>query len=128
MRNPGIQPFRGAPGEKNRAAIVFVHGFSGDRAATWGEIPSLLAANTRLNGWDMFGFGFPSHKSFDILGLWSADPALGQISTRLNTEPALEPWQAFSAEDQALRVADLCGLGKPFVERLANKYEGGDLL
>ncbi len=89
MLNPGIQPFRVARNEKNRTAIVFVHGFSGDRAATWNEIPSALAADKRLSGWDMYGFGYPSHKSFDILGLWSADPALNQISTKLNTEHEL---------------------------------------
>ena len=37
-----------------------------------------------------------------------------------------EPWQAVSAEDQALRVADLCGLGRQLMEKIANKYEGGD--
>lgn len=89
MQNPGIQSFRVAPRERNTAAIVFVHGFSGDRAGTWGDIPTLLAADKRLNGWDMYGFGYPSHKSFDILGLWSADPALNQISMKLNTENEL---------------------------------------
>ncbi len=89
MENPGIQPFRVAPSEKNRAAIVFVHGFSGDRAGTWGEMPSLLVPDKRLSGWDMFGFGYPSHKSFDILGLWAADPALNQISAKLNSEHTL---------------------------------------
>jgi pimeloyl-ACP methyl ester carboxylesterase len=89
-QNPGIQPFF-PPKEKNRTAIVFVHGFSGDRAGTWGDIPSLLAADKKLSGWDMYGFGYPSHKSFDILGLWTADPALNQIATRLNGEPMLSP-------------------------------------
>ncbi len=88
MQNPGIQPFF-PPKERNRTAIVFVHGFSGDRAGTWGDIPASLARGKRLGGWDMFGFGYSTHKSFDILGLWTADPALNQISTKLNTEPAL---------------------------------------
>ena len=88
MQNPGIQPFF-PPKERNRTAIVFVHGFSGDRVGTWGDIPSSLAADKRLGGWDMYGFGYPSHKSFDILGLWTADPALNQIATKLNSEPAL---------------------------------------
>jgi len=36
----------------------------------------------------------------------------------------LKPWEASSMEEQALRVADLCGLGKAYREKLANAYEG----
>ena len=118
MENPDIQPFRVAPGEKNRAAIVFVHGFSGDLAGTWGEIPTQLAADKKLKGWDMFGFGYPSNKSFDILGLWTADPALNEISIKLNTEPAL----AKGRYDALAMVAH--SMGGLVVQNALVKYPG----
>jgi pimeloyl-ACP methyl ester carboxylesterase len=36
----------------------------------------------------------------------------------------LKPWEASSMEEQALRVADLCGSGKAYRDKLANAYEG----
>ncbi len=37
-----------------------------------------------------------------------------------------QPWQAFSAQDQALRIADLNALGEPFLKKLAARYEWAD--
>jgi pimeloyl-ACP methyl ester carboxylesterase len=76
--------------QNNRVAIVFVHGFSGDLRGTWGKIPALLESSGRLPGWDLFGFGYSSRKRFDLLGLWSADPALEQIAEKLTTTLELE--------------------------------------
>lgn len=36
----------------------------------------------------------------------------------------LKPWEASSMEEHALRVADLCRLGKSYRDKLANAYEG----
>jgi pimeloyl-ACP methyl ester carboxylesterase len=36
----------------------------------------------------------------------------------------IKPWEASSMEEQALRIADLCGLGKAYRDQLANAYEG----
>jgi len=36
----------------------------------------------------------------------------------------IEPWEASSMEEQALRVADLCRPGKTYLDKLANAYEG----
>jgi hypothetical protein len=36
----------------------------------------------------------------------------------------LKPWESSSMEEQALRVADLCRLGKAYRDKLANAYEG----
>jgi pimeloyl-ACP methyl ester carboxylesterase len=69
----------------NRAAIVFVHGFTGDWKGTWGHIPTLLREDGRLDGWDLFGFGYQSKRRFDLLGLWSADAAIPEIATKLYT-------------------------------------------
>ena len=74
---------------QNRVAIVFVHGFTGDRRRTWGHIPDFLQAEPRLAGWDFFFFGYSSNWLFDITGLWSADPDIEAISIKLATVPEL---------------------------------------
>lgn len=79
--------------QANQAAIVFVHGFTGDWKNTWRSIPDVLLKDPRLSGWDLFGFGYASHRSFDILGLWSSDAKLEEISTMLHAEPALNPYE-----------------------------------
>ena len=84
------QNVKSAAGSKQ--AIVFVHGFTGDRKRTWGRIPEFLSAEPRLAGWEMFFFGYPSRWRFDILGLWSADPAIEEIATRLLSAPELAPY------------------------------------
>jgi pimeloyl-ACP methyl ester carboxylesterase len=71
--------------QSNQAAIVFVHGFTGDWKGTWGRIPEFLSKDRTLNGWDLFGFGYESRRRFDLLGIWSADAALPEIATKLYT-------------------------------------------
>ena len=39
-------------------AIIFVHGFSGEAHETFGKMPDLLMEEKRLDGWDMYPFGF----------------------------------------------------------------------
>ncbi|MFZ0706477.1 MAG: alpha/beta hydrolase [Candidatus Korobacteraceae bacterium] len=75
----------------NRAAIIFVHGFTGDLRKTWRNIPKILHPDdakqpSYLDDWDLAGFGYSSTKWFDISGLWSADPALPEIATKLYTQ------------------------------------------
>jgi pimeloyl-ACP methyl ester carboxylesterase len=69
--------------QSNEAAVIFVHGFTGDWQKTWGRIPQFLGANQKLKGWDLFGFGYESRRRFDLLGMWSADAALPEIATKL---------------------------------------------
>src|ERR1700758_3440583 len=76
----------------NCAAIVFVHGFTGDWKRTWGSIPEFLRRDRRLDGWDLFGFGYQSKRRFDILKLWSADAGLEEIATALFSTPELGPY------------------------------------
>ena len=49
-------------------AIIFVHGFSGEAWRTFGKIPEFLAEDKRMEGWDMFPFGFSEN----------VDPKLGK--------------------------------------------------
>jgi hypothetical protein len=73
----------------NKTAIVFIHGFSGDRKSSWGRIPELLRQDARLEGWDMYGFGYQSRKRMDLLGIWSADPDLNEIALKLKSTSEL---------------------------------------
>lgn len=67
----------------NKAAIVFVHGFSGDAGGTWRDFPALLAADPSLAAWDIWLLGYSSHLTVDVLGLWSADPDIHKIGERV---------------------------------------------
>ncbi len=89
MPTPGFTVFSSDP--KNRAAIVFVHGFTGDMRKTWRNIPDLLKQDGQLSDWDMVGFGYVSTRLFDIPGLWTADAALPEIAQMLYGRPELSP-------------------------------------
>jgi pimeloyl-ACP methyl ester carboxylesterase len=88
-----IERFPGLSAASNQVALVFVHGFTGDRKATWGKIPEFLASDPHLRDWDLFGFGYQSRFRFDILNLWSADAKLEEIATALFSVPELTPYK-----------------------------------
>src|SRR5579872_3201534 len=84
-----IEKFNPGPIGANQAAIVFVHGFTGDLRKTWNQIPEFLQSDRRTRGWDLFGFGYASHKWFDILGIWTADPRIEEIAVMLAGAPEI---------------------------------------
>src|ERR1700761_4351930 len=73
----------GAPKANNEAAVVFIHGFTGDWQKPWGRIPEFL--HPRLKGWDFYGFGYESRRRFDLLRFWSTDANLSTIAELLYT-------------------------------------------
>jgi len=81
--------------EKNPAAILFVHGFSGDPSKTWGSFPALLMSEKRLSGWDVYSLGYHTGLSLDIVGIWRADPGLTSLAQLLATRAALEPLKRY---------------------------------
>src|SRR5258708_2394846 len=85
-----IEKFNPGPVGGNQTAIVFVHGFSGDRKKTWNRIPEFLPADKRMRGWDLYGFGYGSHIGFDILGLWSAEARIEEIAIKLHGTPEID--------------------------------------
>jgi pimeloyl-ACP methyl ester carboxylesterase len=82
--------------EKNPAAVLFVHGFSGDPTKTWGNFPALLMGNKRLNSWDVFSLGYHTGLSLDVVGIWRADPGLADLAQLLATRAALEPLKRYA--------------------------------
>jgi hypothetical protein len=70
---PTFYPYRKRAG--NKAAVIFVHGFSGKIEQTWGHFPALLVNDQRLDGWDIVGLGYPTSLTLDLPGIWEADPS-----------------------------------------------------
>ncbi len=71
--------------KKNQAAVVFIHGFSGDAQGTWGDFPKYLEADNILSGWDIYAFGYdssllPSRKMF-----WSSPPPICTLADQFAT-------------------------------------------
>ena len=58
--------------QRQKRAIVFIHGLYGDAKLSWGQFPDLLISNDSLSDWDVFSFGFRSSPllftSFEGLG------------------------------------------------------------
>ena len=82
--------FRSGSLTGNEAAIVFVHGFTGDVEKTWGRIPEFLRGDRGLNEWDLLGVGYQSNRRFDLTGLWNADARLEEIAIMLQARPELD--------------------------------------
>lgn len=57
-----------------------------------------------------------------LMILGRADEAIAKHKEASAQE--LKPWEASSMEEQALRVADICGSGKAYRDKLADAYEG----
>jgi hypothetical protein len=81
--------FRPASTAKNKTAIVFVHGFTGDVEKTWRRIPEFLRNDPSLNEWDLLGVGYQSNRRFDLTGLWSSDARLEEIANMVHARPEL---------------------------------------
>lgn len=80
---------------KNDAAVIFVHGFGGDAGKTWGQFPSLLCSEPRIQKWDVYSIGYPSSLRIDVPNIWSADPGLKTLAIELRTFLSLPPFAGY---------------------------------
>jgi pimeloyl-ACP methyl ester carboxylesterase len=64
----------------------------------------------------------PATEGDALMILGRSDEAIARHQEAAAQE--LKPWESSSMEEQALRVADLCRLGKAYRDKLANAYEG----
>jgi pimeloyl-ACP methyl ester carboxylesterase len=70
----------------NNNVLLFVHGFSGNSAETFGLTPDMLTADKDFEGWDIFSIGYSSDIFPSIgKGLWSVNPNITKIAMYLNT-------------------------------------------
>ena len=76
-----------------RRAVVFLHGFSGDRDDTWNRLPGLLG--TVVADWDIYTLGYATTFHPDFLGVWSADPDLPILATMLKTQASIDPLRRY---------------------------------
>ena len=74
-------------------AVVFLHGFSGDRDDTWDRLPGLLG--TAVADWDIYTLGYATTFRPDFLGVWSADPDLPILATMLTTQASIQPLKRY---------------------------------
>ena len=79
-----ITSFRKRPDAKS--AILFVHGFAGEGAASFGKIPDILIADECFDDWDMFPFGFTEYVDPNLgKGIWASADDILKISDYLHT-------------------------------------------
>ena len=74
-------------------AVVFFHGFLGNRDDTWDRLPGLLGAV--VADWDIYTLGYSSTFRPDIMGVWSADPDLPILATFLKTQASIDPLRRY---------------------------------
>lgn len=79
------------------AAVVFVHGFGGGVAGTFGEFPALVTAADGLHGWDVYDLGYTTSLAPDIRGIWAADPGLPVLANYLRTRLGHDPLDSYSS-------------------------------
>jgi len=80
-----------------RAAMVFVHGFGGDAAKTWGQFPKLVSQVGPLEQWDIYSLGYSTGLAPDIRGVWSADPSIETLAKYLGTRAAVDPLKPYQS-------------------------------
>lgn len=71
-------------------AIIFLHGFSGNRDETWEKFPSYIG--TLVSDWDIFTLGYETSFQPDILGVWAADPDLPILAHMFRTKMSVSPF------------------------------------
>ena len=76
-------------------AVVFLHGFSGDRDDTWDRLPGLLG--TIVADLDIYTLGYATTFRPDLLGVWSADPDLPILATMLKTQARIDPLRRYKS-------------------------------
>ena len=74
-------------------AVVFLHGFSGDKNDTWDRLPSLLG--TAVTDWNIYTLGYATTFLPDVLGVWSADPDIPILATMLTTQASIDPLRRY---------------------------------
>lgn len=85
MTNPSVQQIV-KHDQKRRAAIIYVHGFSGEGRSTWSDIWPSIKRDQRMDSWDQWLITYPSHVWPDLFkGLWSADAEIDKLALMLST-------------------------------------------
>ncbi len=83
-KTPKIIDFRNEPESNN--VIIFLHGFSGESATTFGNTPQYIKEDDRMQGWDMFSVGYSTNHMPSLgIGIWAAIPDITKLADFINT-------------------------------------------
>lgn len=93
MRQPELKAIRQTNANQN--AIVFIHGFTGRTVDTWQRFPELVQQDPKLNGWDVFCYGYES-SLFPFFGLWEGNPPLPRLAKQLQDATNIAPLTQYS--------------------------------
>jgi pimeloyl-ACP methyl ester carboxylesterase len=70
--------------KKSNNLLLFIHGFSGEAADTFGIIPKLLMKDKRMDGWDMKPLGYSQHVNPEFgKDIWGGTKDINKISQYL---------------------------------------------
>ena len=76
--------FRETKGANN--LLLFIHGFSGEAANTFGSIPDMLMKDSKMDGWDMKPFGYSQYVTPEMgKDIWAGIEDIDRISDYLST-------------------------------------------
>ena len=106
----------------SRAAVAFLHGFTGKAEATWATLARYLAAEPKLANWDLVGVNYSTRLLPDLMGIWSADADIAHIATLFAGElldGALKGYGAYAivAHSMGGLVAQQALLARPELAR-----------
>ena len=67
--------------EKEKSALIFIHGFGGQQDETWGDTFKYLRANREFAKWDFYSFGYNSGLLPNIFkGIWIGQSDLNDLA------------------------------------------------
>ncbi|MBF0603641.1 MAG: alpha/beta hydrolase [Nitrospirae bacterium] len=81
--------------DQAQAAIVFIHGFTGDKSLTWNHFYPHVASE--LPDWDLWTFGYSSKRGLDIPWMWAADASIEKLADLLQSQARCEPLAGYGA-------------------------------
>lgn len=71
---------------ESRAAVIFLHGFTGDGPGTWGDLWPRIMKDPQLASWDAWLISYPTKfLPHFTLGMWRANADLNQLALMLST-------------------------------------------
>ncbi len=76
--------FRESPDANN--LLLFIHGFTGEASATFGDIPEMLINDPKMDGWDMKPFGYSQYVTPEMgKDVWAGIEDVDRIANNLCT-------------------------------------------
>ena len=72
---------------KSKAAVIFIHGFTGSGQGTWNDLAPRLMLDPKMSGWDGWVISYKSTFKPDLLrNLWSADASIDKLALQVATD------------------------------------------